>query len=229
VTLTEVDTEDERLGPLLTDEEGRFVFRQVPPGTYLLQAAMLGFQPRRDTLALDRGTEVQVALGLSVSPLPLEPLLVVVMSRPPSDMDNFRARRARLHGTYFDREDIEERFAVKVSDLLRAVPSVSVIEGRPNNLRGGGGGFSAGCPMPVYVDGIWTDQSIEDAISPDMIEAMEVYPSLGQVPVQYRRGPCGVVLIWTRRDVATERRPGALWKAFTAVAAVATLLWVLSR
>jgi hypothetical protein len=57
VTLTAADTEDASLGPLLTNEEGHFVFREVPPGTYVLQATMLGFQPRQDTLALGGATE----------------------------------------------------------------------------------------------------------------------------------------------------------------------------
>lgn len=233
VTLVDLDTEDERLGPVLTDEAGQFSFRRVPPGTYVLHAAMLGFQERQDTLALDGGTEVRVVIELSVSPVPLDPLVVEVVVRPPANVDSFDARRARLHGTFLDREAIEERFAHKISDLYMTVPSVSVVGGRPSNLRGGGGGRSmGGCPMTVYVDGVETDGSMEGAISPDWIEAMEVYTSVGQVPVQYRRGPCGAVLIWLREggrsETGMERRSGTLWKGVLVLTSLAVtgLLWV---
>lgn len=229
VRLIDVSTEEQGLVPILTNEEGHFAFRRVPEGTYLLRAEMLGYQPRQDTLVLERGTEIRVTLELAVSPVQLDPLRVEVVSRPSYNMEQFEARRARLHGSFLDREAIEDRLAIRVSDLFLGLPSVSVVGGRPNNLRG----IANRCPMPVYVDGIRTGESIDNAIPPDAIEAMEVYTSLGEVPVQYRTGPCGVVLIWTRGQVApsraSPRQGGILWKGVLAVAGVVSLLWLASH
>lgn len=214
----------------VTDDEGRFVFARVVPGVYVLSVQMIGFKPREDTLKIAEGMRTRVALQLSVSPVRLEPLSVEVVARRwrSYEMEMFEKRRSRLHGYFFDRDDILSRFATRVSDILRVVPNVAIANGQPHNNRGGG------CPMPIFVDGVRTLEGtgIDLDIPPIMIEAIEVYTGLGQVPPQYIAGPCGAVLIWTggvAPEPVAERKPGRLWKAFAAILAAGSLLWTVSR
>jgi len=58
------------------------------------------------------------------------------------------------------------------------------------------------CPMRYFVDGVPYDAAsgIND-ISPDMIEGIEIYKGPAHTPARYAAsgGPCGVILIWTRK------------------------------
>lgn len=191
--------------PRITDADGRFAFDSVPGGRYLLEVGRLGYEGREDTLLVEPDTEVRLVVGLSVSPLAVEPLVVEVTKRWRSrDLEGFDARRARLHGTFMDRAEIESRFARRVSDLLLTVPNTQFLGGALRNLRSD---MIRACPMPVFVDGVPVAGGIDDHVSPDMVEAIEVYTSLAMVPPQYGPSRCGVVLVWLRPAVPPEPDP----------------------
>lgn len=221
----------EAVGPHLTDDEGRFGFTRVAPGAYVLRVGALGYQTREDTLELAPQTVTRVGVELSVAPIPLDPLSVEVEAQPwrSWEMEMFERRRARRAGRFFDREDLDERLAYRVSDVLRTVPSVGILNGTPENLRTPLG--VGRCPMPVFVDGIRTVAGFDSDLPIDMIEGIEVYTNIAEVPVQYRTGPCGAVLIWLRTGPvsAVQRPPGYFWRAVGAVLGVAALFWAVSR
>jgi hypothetical protein len=58
----------------------------------------------------------------------------------------------------------------------------------------------------VYLDGtrviIDAHQDINAIVSPNQVEALEVYIGPAEVPAEYAagRGACGVVLIWTKHE-----------------------------
>ncbi|MFN2317313.1 MAG: hypothetical protein ABR602_11570, partial [Gemmatimonadales bacterium] len=57
------------------------------------------------------------------------------------------------------------------------------------------------CPVAVWVDGVRnTGMELRD-FHPGMIQAVEVYRSVAQIPPAFDRldQVCGVMLIWTRR------------------------------
>ncbi|NNM06081.1 MAG: carboxypeptidase-like regulatory domain-containing protein, partial [Gemmatimonadetes bacterium] len=98
------------IGTRVTDSDGRFLFRTVPPGSYRLVVRFLGFRDLRDTLEVAPGSDLDLALSLSVSPIELEPLVVVSDRRPPlGPLRDFERRRERMNGTFLDREEIERR------------------------------------------------------------------------------------------------------------------------
>jgi hypothetical protein len=58
------------------------------------------------------------------------------------------------------------------------------------------------CPMRYFVDGVPYDAASGiNHISPDMIEGIEVYKGPANTPARYAAhgGPCGVIVVWTRR------------------------------
>lgn len=58
---------------------------------------------------------------------------------------------------------------------------------------------STACILPVYVDGVLMVSSDLNQVSPETIEAIEIYDG-GMTPAQYQgNNPCGLILIWTRR------------------------------
>jgi hypothetical protein len=62
------------------------------------------------------------------------------------------------------------------------------------------------CMPTLYVDGVHTAYGgradLNGVVSPSQIEAVELYSSAANIPVQYAgvNSACGVILIWTRAE-----------------------------
>jgi len=212
------------IGTRVTSQEGVFVFNKVPPGTYRIRVTHLGFSPLQDTLQVRAATELDVTLSLTVSPVELEPLVVVSRRRPSGLMGDFELRRRTRSGTFFNRQEIEERHPHVFTDLLRLVPGARVLPVGPNRftvrLRGG-------CQPTLWVDGfkLMTTEEM-DAILPTMdLEAVEVYHG-ASVPGRFPSNGCGAVVVWTRRGEPMAAQ-GSLWKRLAVAAGFILLGWVL--
>ncbi len=98
----------------VTDGRGEFQFSDVPPGEYVLEAQMLGYQSRSETVNLLDGIGISVEMKMSTEPIELEPIVVTV------DQQRMRARLA-MGGQVVSREDIAEveRRTRNIADLLR--------------------------------------------------------------------------------------------------------------
>lgn len=185
------------LGTRVTDRDGRFLFRTVPPGTYTLTATLLGYRTLREPLPVEGQTDLEVVLKLAVSPVVLDPIEVVVERRIQGPMADFERRRQRGMGTYFTREDIEARSPYVITDLLRTVPGVRVIPAgqfgeQAIRLRGN-------CRPEIIVDGVRTsiDTDVDHVLPPMDVEAIEVYKG-AELPVQFGSNSCGAIVFWTR-------------------------------
>lgn len=190
------------LGTRVTNQEGRFLFRPVPPGTYNLTVTLLGYRTLREPLPIEGQMDLEVVLKLAVSPVELDPIEVVVERQLRGPMADFERRRQLGMGTYFTREDIEARNPYVVTDLLRTVPGVRVVPAGPFGeqairLRGN-------CRPEIIVDGVRTsiDTDVDNVLPPMDIEAVEVYKGV-ELPVQFGNNSCGAILFWTRVPVDT--------------------------
>jgi hypothetical protein len=219
-------------GTRITDEEGRFYFLDVPPGRYALTVELLGYQPLNDSLMVDPSSAHRLLLRLSVSAIPLEPVVVVVSPWRPGLMEDIEERRERRRGTFIMREEIKERNPLAVSDLLRVVPGLEFIKdprtGYHFHLQRGTD-LGGPCRMPVWVNGIrlHPELAIDHLLSPEAVEAVEVYTGVADTPIQYGPGDCGAVLVWTRGMVAPESSPPrsgrSRWKIVAAFVGFAAL------
>jgi hypothetical protein len=137
-------------------------------------------------------------------------------------------RERRMGGHFFTREEIDRRGAVQVTDILREVPGVELRSRNGSSFLQSvyfrGGGLSEGdCPVQIFVDGVLTNRrvlreratldstasqasfqsddgpGIDTVVSPEFIEAIEVYRGLGSVPAEFLSvdAKCGVIAIWT--------------------------------
>ncbi len=198
------------LGTRVTNQEGEFLFRRVPPGAYHLKVTLLGYGTLWDTLTVEGQTDLQVVLTLSVSPVELDPIEVVAHRKLRGIEAEFEQRRLRGMGTYFTREDIEARSPYVITDLLRTVPGVRVIPAgqfgeQAIRLRGN-------CKPEIIVDGIRTsiDTDVDFVLPSRDVEAVEVYKG-AQLPIQFGPTPCGAIVFWTRRGENTGGH-GFTWK-----------------
>jgi hypothetical protein len=129
-------------------------------------------------------------------------------------LEGFEHRLARQNGgTFYTRQDIEQRRPLVVSDLVRRAPGVRVVDSmgvrlfasaRGNKIVDGPRGRrSVPCIMRVGVDGRVMEWGFAaDQVAPDEIYGVEVYSGPATIPREYASqivdSYCGLVMIWTR-------------------------------
>jgi hypothetical protein len=189
------------------DSRGVFRLTGLPAGTQTVEVRLLSYAPKRYTVDLSPAREMRLAAVMDTRTQVLGE--VRVEGKPKSDIPGFDDRAKRGLGTFLNREQIEQRQSVLTTDLFRTIPGLTVgFDGTNYVVQSSRG---TGCQVQWYLDGSPYDNSQNDLdqfLRPDDIEAVEVYKSPSEVPVQYqgRNGSCGTILVWTKRSVG-KRTP----------------------
>ena len=200
----------------LSDSHGRFLFRDLPSGSFLMRTEHLGHGSRSDSVSVPPGQVVMVEVELFVEPIELEALSVVVERRPLSlDVTGFYDRLEATSGIFLTQEEIEAKQPIFTTDVFNSLPGVRVVGtgglDRAVVLRGGmRGGLSTSslCGPTVYLDGFPIARGgpgsesafLDRIVRPSEIAGIEVYTSGATAPLQYKGlgSDCGVIVIWTR-------------------------------
>jgi len=211
------------MGTRITDADGRFAFDRVPAGTYRLVVTFIGYHDLTDTLAVPAESDLSLDLKLSVSPITLEPLVVVTRRQNPL-MEGFERRKARSFGSFVTRKQIEDRHPTYVSQLLMNMPGVRVI---PVSGWGYAVFLREGCQPLIWINGVRIehDSAVDQMLDPEDVEAIEVYRG-AEVPIQFGPTPCGAVVFWTRMPKPGTDHHSILTRALIAVAFVTVAILV---
>jgi hypothetical protein len=191
----------------LSDNDGRFMLRSLRSGTRLVVIRRLGYDPKEVIVALRARAPTDVTVKLSE----FVPVLDTVRVRAVAlDIGlqrlGFAQRRAAGTGYYLTPQQVAERGASRLTDLLVEAPMLrrtaeggrTIITGRPHGVN-----LFQGC-VSYFVDGVrWRGDGVEDFIYPTEVAAIEVYSS-NFVPSQFAHSiePCETVVIWTKRKVS---------------------------
>ncbi len=207
-----------------TDLDGFFSLSGLSPGVHSVLIRAIGFRPVEVTVQLLPGTpgyRILETIALEQQSIELEEIVVTGRAIRGLLAGFYRRMETGL-GTYFTRDEIEERGPVKTSDVIRGAggglvhcDAVSRREASFFDCVIGRRHGSRFCAFDVYLDGapfLGTRGSI-DFIDPRDIEAIEVYKNAATTPLLFtrsilqpeealdRRGAsstCGVVALWTR-------------------------------
>lgn len=185
----------------ITDDEGNFQIRELPPGLYDVRVHYLGYSTNQRPIRLQSGRVTNATFLLERDVLEVADLTVEVKQQNRIDpMRDFRERMERGFGDFITRADIEERNPENTSDLFRMVPGVDV-----SPVRQGQGRVTMRCSgrksRPViFLDGVLTRNFPVDNLQPGAIQGIEVYRRASETPPQFSVGGpgCGVVVIHTR-------------------------------
>lgn len=197
----------------ITGADGVASVSGMPPGRRRLEITRLGFAPRVAEVSLERGGASRAEYALAPQVLELAPVTVTVdapdaalSSNSLARSNDFYVRYGRAPGVQLNRLDIERAASSWLSQILDRLPGVALlddVEGLvPATTRGGRSSRAdpvGGCPLTLYVNGARWYGSL-DALSPDEVEALEVYSTPAEIPVRFSGTDenCGVVLIWTQ-------------------------------
>jgi Carboxypeptidase regulatory-like domain/TonB-dependent Receptor Plug Domain len=203
------------VGRALSDSAGRF-FIAVDLGTYSLVVNRLSYEPEHVTDIEITNTSI-MALRIRLSPDAVEipGLLVQGERRVPSlGANGFYDRKQRGFGHFIEVKRLRRLQAIRPSELVRNLPGVVTRNGEVRSTRGvfrpDG---QENCVLQVVVDGVYRGANLDDILTVEEIEAIEVYTGFSNVPPKWQglaglgylditggtTPTCGVVLVWTRR------------------------------
>jgi hypothetical protein len=187
-----------------TGSDGSFSIRVPRPGIYRLRAELPGYiTAQTPAIELGAGDQINVTWRLLAGTVQLRPLAIVSNDRPTSGkLAGFynRAKRGGF-GYFITRDKIDQMRPFFVSDLLRTVPGLEVFP----SMRGFGNMVRTieGCRPAVFLDGVrfpLIGESVDDIVSPQALEGIEVYTHATEVPAEFQ-GPfatCGAIVLWTK-------------------------------
>lgn len=193
---------DTKVGEAKTTGSGDFTIKAPSPGTFRLRAVVNGYRIAvSPAIALKGDDDVSLTWRIMPDTIYLQPVVVTANASPSAGrLAGFAGRKKRNIGGYFiTRDDIDKRRPFRVTDLLTSVPGLRLVPG----LFGDDVVTSEGCRPAIYLDGVrfpLLGEKLDNIVHPQDIEAIEVYPHVAEVPVEFMSAgqQCGAIAIWTR-------------------------------
>jgi hypothetical protein len=193
----------------VTDSLGVFSLRAEEGGRFTIRLTHLSYVPLASrVLELAAGEVVLVELRMGRSAIPLAPL--VVTSVGTARLGGFYERRKSSgFGHFITRADIEKQpGTTRATALLQGVPGVRLIP--VQRARGASltyiiatRGAASSCGPAIFINGAplrqYNDSGIDDFLTANAVEAIEVYPSSAGTPAPFQQpNTCGAVAFWMR-------------------------------
>lgn len=204
-----------------TNASGRYLLEGLPAGLYQVIFRGVGHLPERIDVRLVDGETTRANAMLVRSEVVLDPIEVTGEILTGLAGRGFEERRRMGVGRFYDSEELRRMEHLTVGDVLRRKGGVEIkSDGRVMVAMNPASRNQMGqlnCYMSVFLDGHlhwrggnqFTPDELRDRPPPDLatllsvhqVEAIEVYRSSAQLPVQFggTSGQCGAVVIWTRR------------------------------
>lgn len=186
-----------------TDSNGRFGFDRLRPGTYRVEATLIGYAPLSALVALEEAEVKDIEFRTDSIGQLLPTIFVEGEPKPEmiKELTTFERRMSVGHGRFITREQITQRRPVKIMDMIRYLPGIRadcrgftcqlLLNHDPTN-----------CPPAIFVDDQRTNISVLDNTPPTDIEGVEIYRGPAETPPELNNeiARCGgAIALWTRR------------------------------
>lgn len=185
-----------------SDVEGRFELSGVPTGVRVLQARAIGYAVSSWMIELTDGQVLRQTLELERRAIQMDTINVAVATESYAGWRSesaFDLRRQRHMGGFFlGRQDIQQRHALNIADLLRLVPGVMTnCTSRGCTVRMDRG--TRACSPEYFLDGYPATFSTGPNFPITQIRGVEIYRDYFEAPAEFQRPnlSCGIIAIWT--------------------------------
>ena len=197
-----------------TDSTGLFRADGLEPGEWHASVRRIGYSEAQVDLHVAYGENLFTVTVDEVADVLSE--VNVDAKRISIRLADFEARRARREpNAVITREQIRKRDPISLSQMLKSLPGVQVIDDFgaklaiatrgmvPGHTTPGEGAALVACPMRISVDGMMRPPGTSlDETVPNDVHGIEVYYGPARLPLQlatFRADKwCGLVAIWTR-------------------------------
>ncbi len=185
----------------IVDDSGLFRIPGLLPGPSRFTASRVGYEPATFVIHLPGDSTVFLDIHLEPNGPTLGPRPVDTYSDVRLDATGFGERQRDMIGYFIDPDRVNRKPMARAAEYLIGIPGVSV------HARSGGAGYEVTfalkppCEPTVFVDGVLSHATVDDAVSGADVFALEVYLTPSTVPDRFSGAgrTCGVVAIWTRR------------------------------
>lgn len=206
-----------------TDGAGRFLLNDLPTGNKVVLFRFVGYRPQRVRVILNQTDTTRVEAVLVSDRVRLEPIVVTGAPDRPRGLgrEAFEERRRLGFGKFMDTTELRHRGYARMSDVLASM-GVHMIQYQDDYNRGRLEMRAAStrrlgqvpCWMGVILDGVTLYKAVSTGtvsnfpppdfrrdFQVDYIEAIEVYRSASEVPIEFggNSASCGVIVLWTTR------------------------------
>lgn len=213
---------------VFTGSNGRFTTRALPPGEYRLIIRALGYQTLDVQLGIDGASPMDLVAELAPEAVALDPIVVVTRRSRILDREGFYQRRARGFGRTFTRDEIQQRGAIRTTDVLRMVPGITL--GSRDQLSSPYVFMRGGCRPDIVLDGMNLGPNVppDDIMPASSLEGLEVHRG-ATVPIRYRGNPCGAVVMWSLDPSAQGPGRPFTWKRLAVAGGFVIFSFLLAR
>jgi len=195
----------------MTKANGEFVLDSLPAGTQALVVRQIGYSPTEVPVELSARTPARVDVKLGVLVPQLSPVEVTSRREEGLQKVGFLGRKRTSAGGYFiTPEQLEQRKALKFSDVLRTTPGLRVTESNGQTMISSTRSAQGSGCVTVYVDGAPWQQldpgDLDTFVQPNEVAAVEVYNGTS-IPAQFMTPgqSCAAVVVWTKTRVNSRR------------------------
>ncbi len=186
---------------------GAFTLAGVPPGTWLVEARVIGYEPKAAFVDVTEGTPASLRIAVDQKVQLLEAVTVVgKASAEIKKLKDIADRRLVSGGTQFMPGNVWLKSAQEPMDVLRAARGF--FSGQPRGCTERVSIMGAGPrkELKVYLDGALFEKgdsafvNIRGAVPMRDILAIEAYPDYLSIPPIWRTSDaCAVIAVWTKR------------------------------
>ncbi len=210
-----------------TNAKGEFRLTEFPSGRQLVVVRLIGYQTVADTVELGAGPETRHDFVLGERAVPLDSVVAEAKKPREYISPNLNGFVERMHnhagGYFIDDSTLRKNEDHRLPDVLssrlagmriyRHVGDTAYMVSTRNG-GGVGGGRSRTNPLPpqcyatIYLDGIQIYDLARmgrDVPPPDLssflvsdLAGVEFYPGSASLPMEFKSGECGTLLLWTR-------------------------------
>jgi protocatechuate 3,4-dioxygenase beta subunit len=194
-----------------TDESGHFQLASLPVGTHALEVRRIGFAPQQLPVQLASLSPTSVNVVLEKPVRLLDAVRVSARTLYSRRTREIEERRRRGFGHFIMHEELQRNPSARVTDVLRRVPGVRVYSSATGDVVtfARGQSLSGPCRPTIVLDGhrLGSGVDVDILATVSLLEAIEVYASETQAPVEYRSGGCGAIVLWTRIEPMYPKVP----------------------
>lgn len=210
----------------VTDQEGRYTIRNVPPGTHEVRATLIGYSEAASSVEVTPGGSATADFELRQTAVTLEGLVVTASGE---------LQRVRERGNVVSQiqlEDIEPAVITRMSDVLQGRSAGTVVQqpsgtsgtGARVRIRGSASASLSNQPL-IIIDGARINDSPEsfsimlggqspsrlEDLNPADIESIEILKGPAAAALYGTAAATGVIQVTTRKGRVGESR----WSAYT--------------
>lgn len=182
----------------ISDSAGRFVVDDVPPGVRVVQIRAIGYAVGSWMVELAEAQSVSHEFELEARPVQVAGVEAVETNTDWRSEAGFERRRAHGAGVFLTREEINQRRATNITDLLRTITGV-VSACTPRGCVIRMARSTRQCMPEFFLDGFPATFATGPSFPINQIRGVEIYRSEFEVPGEFQLPNlrCGVIAIWT--------------------------------